>query len=81
LVPRGWIGIAAVGGSYVLANLGASVRTASKKGWKHLARLPVVYAILHLSYGLGFLAGLVKFWNRWGDRAGKVPRFDTLQAR
>jgi succinoglycan biosynthesis protein ExoA len=29
--------------------------------------LPVAFAILHLSYGSGFLVGLVKFWNRWRD--------------
>ena len=28
--------------------------------------------ILHVSYGLGFLIGLLKFWNRWGDKKGKV---------
>ncbi|MFZ5919793.1 MAG: glycosyltransferase family 2 protein [Chloroflexota bacterium] len=41
-----------------------------------LLHLPLVFSILHLSYGLGFLAGLVKFRNRWKDREGKVPRFD-----
>ncbi len=81
LVSWGWAAAVAVGGSYVLANLAASAATASKKGWRHLALLPVVYAILHLSYGLGFLAGLVKFWNRWGDRVGKVPRFEVQPAR
>jgi hypothetical protein len=75
LVPRGWTGIVTVGGSYALANLGASVLTASKKGWRHVSLLPVVYAILHLSYGLGFLVGLLKFWNRWVDKKGKVPEF------
>jgi glycosyltransferase involved in cell wall biosynthesis len=81
LVSWGWATAVAVGGSYVLANLAASVATAAKKGRRHVFLLPVVYAILHLSYGLGFLVGLFKFWNRWGDRAGKVPRFDALQAR
>jgi len=80
LVPTGWIGVAAVGGSYVLANLAASVLTASKKGWRHVFLLPVVYAILHLSYGLGFLAGLVKFWNRWSDKKGRVPEFNPTEA-
>jgi succinoglycan biosynthesis protein ExoA len=81
LVPWGWTAFALVGGSYVLANLAASVATAAKKSWRHLPLLPLVYATVHLSYGLGFLAGLVKFWNRWGDRVGKVPRFDALRAR
>jgi hypothetical protein len=25
------------------------------------------FPILHVSYGLGALYGLVKFWNRWGE--------------
>jgi GT2 family glycosyltransferase len=58
---------------YLLANLSASVITSAKKGWKHLSYLPLIFAILHLGYGLGFLVGLVKFANRWGDRRGKVP--------
>jgi len=33
--------------------------------------LPLVFAIPHVSYG--FLIGLVKFWNRWKDKIGKVP--------
>jgi succinoglycan biosynthesis protein ExoA len=60
-------------GSYLLANLTASTYTAAQKGWRHLPLLPIVYAILHLSYGLGFLTGLVKFWNRWTDKTGRVP--------
>jgi succinoglycan biosynthesis protein ExoA len=60
-------------GLYILANLIASFYTCAKKGWKHLPLLPVVYAILHISYGTGFLVGLVKFANRWGDKLGKTP--------
>lgn len=59
--------------SYLAANLLASFYTASKRGWDALLYLPFVFAILHLSYGLGFLTGLVKFWNRWGDKQGKTP--------
>lgn len=58
---------------YGAANLFASLWTASQRGWKYLWLLPVVFAILHLSYGTGFLVGLVKFWNRWGDNKGGVP--------
>ncbi|MDO9545353.1 MAG: glycosyltransferase family 2 protein [Pelolinea sp.] len=75
LFSRGWVVLALVGGGYLLANLAASVVTASKKGWDHLALLPATFAILHLSYGLGFLIGLVKFAKRWGDKKGKVPNF------
>lgn len=58
---------------YLFANLLASLYTAITRGWKYLPLFPIVFAILHLSYGLGFLAGLVKFWNRWADKTGKVP--------
>ncbi|MCP4122006.1 MAG: glycosyltransferase family 2 protein, partial [Bacteroidetes bacterium] len=60
---------------YLIANLGASVITASKRDLQYLPLLPVTFAILHLSYGYGFLVGLFKFWNRWGDKKGKVPTF------
>jgi glycosyltransferase involved in cell wall biosynthesis len=55
-------------GSYAVANVAASVVTARRHGGRHLRRLPVVFAILHLSYGSGFLAGLARFWDRWKDR-------------
>ena len=58
---------------YLFANLLASCYTAFKRGWGYFPRLPVIFAILHLSYGLGFLVGFVKFWNRWGDKTGRVP--------
>jgi len=58
---------------YVSVNLLASIYTASRRGLRFLPSLPLIYTILHLSYGMGFLAGLVKFWNRWGDKTGKVP--------
>jgi hypothetical protein len=70
----GWITLAAIMSSYVIATITASLVTAAKKGWRHLPLLPVVFATLHCSYGLGFLAGLIKFWKRWGDKTGKVPQ-------
>jgi len=75
LPPTRWL-LLAILAAYLLANLAASTFTAARKGWKYLPLLPLVYLILHLSYGLGFLAGLIKFWNRWGDRQGKVPSFE-----
>lgn len=59
--------------SYLIANLATAIVTASKKGWKHVPFLPATFLIIHLGYGFGFLAGLIKFWNRWGDKKGKVP--------
>jgi len=68
----GWITLALITVSYMLANLTASIITSAKKGWRHLWRLPGVFAIIHISYGAGFLAGLLKFWNRWGNKTGKT---------
>jgi glycosyltransferase involved in cell wall biosynthesis len=50
--------------SYLTANIAASVLTAGK----NLAAAPLIslsFAILHLSYGLGFLSGLISFRNHW----------------
>jgi glycosyltransferase involved in cell wall biosynthesis len=60
---------------YLIANLLASICTAFRRGWQYLLSLPFVFAILHISYGLGFLVGLVKFAKRWGDKQGKTPPF------
>ncbi len=49
---------------YVVANLGASLATAFRRGLRYLPVLPIVYGTLHLSWGTGFLVGLV----RWSFR-------------
>ncbi len=66
--------------SYLLANLSASLIMAARKNWKYLRLLPLVFAILHFSYGIGFLIGLVKFARRWGDKQGKIPHLDGMSA-
>jgi succinoglycan biosynthesis protein ExoA len=77
ITPRGIWFLALIAGAYLAANLSASIITAARKGWNYLALLPVTFSMLHISYGLGFLAGLIKFWNRWGDRQGKVPAWTS----
>jgi len=69
---------------YLLASLLASILTVIKSARAtplvtlySLLILPLIFAILHLSYGLGFLIGLVKFWNRWGDKIGKTPMWSS----
>ena len=59
--------LALIAGSYVLANLAASVWTAHRHGWRHLLPLPAVFATLHFSYGIGFLVGLAQFAHRWRE--------------
>lgn len=58
---------------YLIANIIASTWVSSKRNFQYLGWLPFIFLILHLSYGLGFLVGLLRFWNRWNDKAGKVP--------
>lgn len=79
-VAWGWIFLALIVGIYLAANFGATVTTAFRKSWRHLPLLPVCFAILHTSYGVGFLCGLFNFWNRWNDKKGKVPTFNIKNA-
>lgn len=39
--------------------------------------LPIVFFILHFSYGLGFIVGLIKLWNKWGDSEVKDYKFNS----
>jgi succinoglycan biosynthesis protein ExoA len=48
---------------YMAANLAASVAVASKAGWATLPLLPVIFLVVHLSWGSGFLAGWL--WWPW----------------
>ena len=57
---------------YGVAVITASILSARKSKWQLLPLLPIVFATLHLAYGLGFLFGLMKFWNRWGVGQSKV---------
>jgi len=41
--------------------------------------LPIIFFILHISYGLGFLLGIIYFLNKWGDIKIKDGHFDREQ--
>ena len=69
----GWITLAGLAGTYLIANIAASITMASGEGSKKFFLLPIAFTIIHLSYGLGFLIGLFRFWNRWGDKRGSIP--------
>jgi succinoglycan biosynthesis protein ExoA len=63
--------------SYAAASLTASVLAAQRHGWAILPYLPVVFATYHFSYGLGFLAGLIRFLRG----AARPVSADSLFAR
>lgn len=59
-----WCGIV-LAATYVAANILASVWTSRRVATPYAVLLPLVYAILHFSYGAGFLVGLVRFAPYW----------------
>ena len=66
-------GLAGVAGAYAAANVAAAASVSRRRP----ARLPLVslaFAILHLSYGFGFLTGLVRFSGRWKERGAPRAR-------
>lgn len=69
----GWLVLTMIAGLYLVVNFGCSLLIAVKNSWHMLGLLPIAFTIIHISYGAGFLAGLIKFANRWNDKAGKVP--------
>ena len=74
--PKGGLLLLGLMGLYFVVNLVASILTARKKGWHAVWTLPFGFMVIHLSYGSGFLWGLFKFWNRWGDQGGtSTPQF------
>ena len=60
-------------GFYGLANLTASLMISLKKGLRFMFLLMFAFGIIHISYGTGFLVGLLRFMNRWKDSTGSVP--------
>lgn len=55
-----WILIIAV--PYLVGCIGASIIISARRGWRFFTRLPFAFATMHLAYGFGFLAGLLR-WN------------------
>jgi glycosyltransferase involved in cell wall biosynthesis len=46
--------------SYLLTSLLSSLLIAGRKGWRYFPLLPVAFVVMHFSWGLGFLLGLVR---------------------
>jgi hypothetical protein len=46
-------------GVYTLSATLASLVLAIRHGWRHFPPLPAIFACLHVSYGLGFFAGVL----------------------
>ncbi len=46
---------------YMLAATIASLRAGALRGWRYLPLLPVIFALIHLSWGAGFMLGVIRF--------------------
>ncbi len=68
-----WLALLVV---YALASLAASVQVARHAGWRLLPRLPLVFATMHIAWGLGFWKG-VFFGGALARRGGSPAQFDT----
>lgn len=68
-------GLIAVVGGYLLANFSASIMAA--RTMYMIPFLSLSFAILHVSYGSGFLLGLISFSGKW--RKGKADKVFVSQ--
>lgn len=57
--PARWLWLTIMG-LYALLNLLFSLKIAARAGWQHLRFLPLAFAAMHLAYGSGFAAGLIR---------------------
>lgn len=58
----------------------ASLVLAPRHGWRYLPPLPIAFACLHLSYGLGFVAGLVGLAGRTLFRSARSGAHQSTEA-
>lgn len=58
--PFRWLA-AAIIGLYLVADMFASLSLGREHGHRYIPRLLIIHPVLHLSYGLGFLAGLLNY--------------------
>lgn len=72
LGPRAGYFLAAIVGSYAIANLTASILSLRNHKYRSLPLLSIVFATLHVAYGFGFLIGVVKFWKCWGENKNRT---------
>lgn len=64
--------------AYALASAGAALIVARRSGWTLLPLLPVVFAIYHTAYGLGFVAGIYSFSRRTPRKSHRESVFTEI---
>ncbi len=56
-----WIGTS-IAVTYLVSALLVSARISAKEGWIYFPLLPVIFGVLHLGYGTGFLWGVLRLY-------------------
>jgi len=64
---------AIVASAYAVAVALAAAVVARTHGWEHFARLVRAFATMHLSWGAGFIVGVVKFRQNWWRQEPPPP--------
>jgi glycosyltransferase involved in cell wall biosynthesis len=54
--------------TYAILSIAGSLFAVRRTSWILLPLAPIAFSIIHVAYGLGFIAGLVRFQNRWRSR-------------
>jgi hypothetical protein len=67
-------------GLYFIASFATAFSVAKQKGWGFFPCLPIVFAIYHLSYSLGFVLALL-YRPAAGDRPNPIRRVLTAITR
>jgi succinoglycan biosynthesis protein ExoA len=78
IVSSGWIPLSIILGTYLLSCFILSATSASKYGWSFIFSLPIVFFILHFSYGIGSFISLIKNSIFLLNRIKKMEKYDKL---
>jgi succinoglycan biosynthesis protein ExoA len=68
---------------WIAGALHSTVKGCANDGWDLFPILPLVFLTLHLSYGTGFLIGLIRFAGRWkigGTPVDPLPDMDVWES-
>ena len=63
--------------AYGLAVSAAASAVARRQGWGVFARVAAAFVVMHLSWGTGFLLGVLRFWRRWFTPEPQPPRLEV----
>ena len=58
--------------AYLLTSFGVSLWVASRKCWSLISLLPIVFAVYHFAYGIGFLVGFCRKEQTQSGRNGNI---------